>query len=343
MLIRLIGTERVAAEMAQLRAAHPAWFATHPGARATYAIPEPVLSGGSLGTLFDTPTMRAERDFTAACSRREIGGVTPNQLMHYPPFTTKGVVVDDAMAEKMGYSAADRLKIRAASVKAQTSHDRILGVAGRLVTEPIFLRDVASLRAAWEALDVRDRPPLPLVRPAPVSTPPADARPAPASVATVADRVAGLLDRWGLVALYDWHLPLPQGPFLASELPPGAPTEPRQGVRIILPVHYPLHGDDDLLQEIARLQRLNAIELGLPAGIGPVKHFKQHAQILRLIHLETVLRSRFAGKPPRGFVGALCSAGAKELDVGPDTVKRLRKWVAKYRAGRRDGIAQLRD
>jgi hypothetical protein len=31
---------------------------------------------------------------------------------------------------------------------------------------------------------------------------------------------------------------------------PGAPALPKQGVYIFLPLHYPVLGDDDLLQEV---------------------------------------------------------------------------------------------
>ncbi len=172
---------------------------------------------------------------------------------------------------------------------------------------------------------------------------PTDRQLSSAPVTAFIERIADFLNRWGLISLYDWHLPMPQGPLLPSHLPSGAPAEPRQGVWIILPLHYPLQGDDDLLKEIARLQRRNAVDLGLPAGLWPVKHVKQQARFIHLIHLETVLRSRFDGKPPRGFVGMVEHATADHLGVELGTVQRLRKWVTKCRAGNRNSIPRLRD
>ena len=128
-----------------------------------------------------------------------------------------------------------------------------------------------------------------------------------------------------------------------SPLPAGSLAEPSHGVRIFLPLHYPLRGDDNLLRAIASAQSAVARENGLPAGVGPVKHHQQYAQMFRLAHLELVLRGRFVGKRPNGFVTALTGTAAAELGVSDEAVRRLRKWVVACRAGRRSGIPRLQD
>jgi hypothetical protein len=153
------------------------------------------------------------------------------------------------------------------------------------------------------------------------------------------ESLAAHLDRWGLVALADWRLPDPQGPLLPDGLPAGAPASPRHGVRVFVPLHYPLQGDDDLLRTVKEAQRRAAADLGLPAHAAAVAHVGQFAQILRLDLLETTLRGRWPAEPPRGWSALVGRAGAEALGVTEASVRRLRTDIRKLLSGRPPSFA----
>ncbi|MDB5306934.1 MAG: hypothetical protein JWO38_1136 [Gemmataceae bacterium] len=140
--------------------------------------------------------------------------------------------------------------------------------------------------------------------------------------------------------LATWDLPDPQGPLLPNPLPGDALVSPSHGVHIFIPVHYPLQGDDDLLRRVREFQRQQATELGLASGFGGVGHHAQYAQMFRLIHLDRAVRGRFPGRPPRGLVSA---TEAAYLRIGPESVRRLHKWIRTCQAGGRRTISRLRD
>jgi len=327
-----------------LRRNHPDWYKRHlPTPSAFYALPEKAVATQAIAQLFGAPPAAAERDFTALCLKYSAIGVAGYRLLSFPPLVRKPLETGAEYAPSPAWAEVLR-KVSALTAEfTRSTNVRLLGVAGRFVTEPVFLSEVGGLRAAWESLPHADRPAFPLARPIPIAEPPIGEMPAGASSATFSGVLVAFLDRWGLISLVDWHLPLPQGPFLPSLHPAGAIAEPRHGIRIILPIHYPLLGDDALVLRITEMQTQAAKVAGVPAGIGPITHYGQYAKMFRLFHIETAMESRFSGEPPRGYATKLGYAAAAELEVVPATVRRLRKWIEVCRSGGRAEIRELRD
>ena len=114
---------------------------------------------------------------------------------------------------------------------------------------------------------------------------PEESSPAPDEVRSFASDLTSLFDRWGLIGMATWDLPLPQGPLLPSLLAWAArlPYPPR-GSTLILPVHYPLTGDDDLLTVILEQQRFLAERLELDASVAGLPHYKIYARLLEVLH-----------------------------------------------------------
>ncbi len=337
------GLQYAREHLAALKRDHPAWWGRHQNSEALYAIPERAVRSLSLVNLFSQGDLAAEREFARLCRLMSAIGVQSGHAIAYPLLTPGPPAVDVETARVMGWSGRQLAAITRLEAEVGRANERLLGVAGRLVTEPLFLSEVGELKEAWGALPIAERPPLSIDRYVETATELSTGEWAPGSAAAWRRRVNPFLDRWGLASLAGWHLPVPQGPLIPSLLPAGALAEPSHGVRIFLPLHYPLQGDDNLLRAIAAAQSAAALESGLPAGVGPVQHHQQHAQMFRLAHLELVLRCRFAGKCPKGFVTALTGAAAEELELSGEAVRRLRNWIASCRAGRRDVIPRLRD
>jgi hypothetical protein len=110
----------------------------------------------------------------------------------------------------------------------------------------------------------------------------------------------------------------------------------------VLPLHYPLQGDDNLLHQILDFQRQAARQLGLDESLAGLPHFQAYAGLFDVLHLERVIRSRFTGSRPAGFVMALEQAIASALDCSLDSVQKSRKGISACLRGRRDRVAWLR-
>jgi hypothetical protein len=218
---------------------------------------------------------------------------------------------------------------------------RLQGYVGWLLTEPAFLAAAGQLAGRWHALPGHERPPFPLRRlhrhpqAAGLSAPSAPA-------AAFADDTRAFLDHWGLSELATWDLPVPQGPLVPSPLPPGAPGLPAHGVHIVLPLHYPVPGNDDLLQQILDCQRQFARMQALDESLAGLPHSKAYGGMLHVIHVERVARTRLGGgAAPRGFVDRLEKAIAAVLGGSVEQVRKLRKAIADCRRGRRARITWL--
>jgi hypothetical protein len=140
-----------------------------------------------------------------------------------------------------------------------------------------------------------------------------------------------------------WDLPEPQGPLLPNPLLPGAPALPAHGIHLVLPLHYPLQGDEDLLRQVYEFQRQAVRDLGLNESLAGLPHHKAYATMFQIIHLERTARSRLpGGRVFRGFVTHLEGALAGHLGCSIDQVQKYRKAISACRRGRRDRIAWLR-
>ena len=118
---------------------------------------------------------------------------------------------------------------------------------------------------------------------------------------------------------------------------------PRHGVHLILPLHYPLQGDDGLLKQILGFQKQRAREQGLDESLAGLPHYRAYASMLDVLHLERVIRARCcAGRRPQGLVSRIEEAIAAVLDGSLAQVQKLRKAIAACQRGHRARVAWLR-
>jgi hypothetical protein len=286
-------------------------------------------------------------ELTGICSEERLSGVWRPWPVHYelllPPLPLPSL--STLQAQYTDWTARDRANMTEAVRRAATARERLLGVAGWLMTEPAFRAELATVRADYDALPEVYRPVFPLGRVLQLSNClllTADP-PDPTPVEPFRERFTRFLDRWGVCWLATWDLPIPQGPWMPQASTPDSVARPTHGVQVLVPVHYPLQGDDHLLRLIREQQRQQVEDLGLPAGLGGIRHHEQYAQMFRLLHLQQAVFSRFPNARPRGLVSAFEAAATEHLGLSAESVRRLRKWIATCLAGRRRTIPQLAD
>ena len=130
---------------------------------------------------------------------------------------------------------------------------------------------------------------------------------------------------------------------LPNPLPVGAPATPTHGVHVFLPVHYPIQGDDQLIQQIREFQRQEARKLGLDNDFAGIAHHDIYGAMFEIIHLEAAIRSRIGiGGSSHGRMTTIEGAIAESLPLEVGTVQSYRKAISKCRAGGRSQVPFLR-
>lgn len=326
-----------------LQRQHPAWRMASDTTAPLYCLPEAAIdllgrSQGQASALLDAA---AERTFLDLCNAHHAVGCWHSRPVLFSFLTTVAPVPSADQMQALGWGPHEQLLIQRLTRESEETALRLKGYAGWLLTEPAFLEQTRQLAERWNALPEAQRPVFPLGRLSPL---PASLFPLSPSAATSAFQtdLRAMLDRWGLTQLATWDLPQPQGPLLPNPLPPGAPALPAHGVHLVLPLHYPLQGDDNLMRRVLEFQRQFARDQGLDESLAGLAHHRAYAEMFDLLHLERSIRSRAAGHAPRGFVTRVEQALAAGLDISLDAVRQHRKAIAACRRGRRSQIRRLR-
>jgi hypothetical protein len=143
-----------------------------------------------------------------------------------------------------------------------------------------------------------------------------------------------------------WDLPEPQGPLLPAPMAAHAPAMPKHGLNLVLPIHYPLTGTDDLLRQIREQQISLARELNLDISMAGLPHYEAYAQMLQVHLLEITIRSRYGkAKRQQGLVTVMERVVAETLDRSVEQIQKLRKAISTCHAGKRSFVhwLQVRD
>jgi hypothetical protein len=336
------------AQWQAFRHSHSAWAAGFPPGEPVYCLPRPAidqlaLPRGTSPPVLDAPAAAAERDFTGLCRRHPAVGCWRDSPVIYGPLTPPPPEPTPELMRLLNWPRAEQLQLRGALEAAREAALRRKGVPGWLLTEPAYLGQVDDLAARWRALPEARRPPFPLGRALAVPAPPEGSRRAGPVVADFAAALGAFLDRWGLAGLATWDLPDPQGPLLPNLFPAGAPATPAHGVHLVVPLHYPLQGDDGLLRQVFDCQRQAARELGVDESLAGLPHHQAYATLFDVLHLERAIRARLTGRPrPPGLVSRVEAAVAAGLGVSTDAVIKSRKAIAACLRGERARVGWLR-
>jgi hypothetical protein len=326
------------------RQAHPNWPPAG-GAAPLYCLPEPAVrelarAVNKRPAILNKEGARAEREFSRLCIDHFAVGCWEGRPVGYH---LQQVVAPPTTAELQGTGWTPQQQTLALKLArgAVDACQRLKGYAGWLLTDPTFVQEAGALAARWHALPTAKRPTFPLGRtllPRARHLPP---------VALPAHRVLArdvntFLDRWGLTRLATWDLPEPQGPLLPNPLPPNSPALPTPGVHLILPLHYPLQGDDDLLRQVLDFQRQGVRALGLDESLAGLPHHKGYASLFEVLHLERSVLGRLPGRRvPHGFATHVQGALAAGLAVSLAQVQKCRKAISACLRGQRGHVAWL--
>jgi hypothetical protein len=313
-----------------------------------YGLTEPVIDHLERGRhgrppLLDSRAARAERALNDLCRRSHAVGFLDGLPIDYPFLAPPRPLPSEGEMTALGWPPAVCQDIPQLAQRSEGASVRLKGYAGWLLTEPRFLEECRRLDQLWCALPDADRPRFPLWRGQFRPDLPEGHRPTASEAGSAfAREFLVSCERWGLAGMASWDLPHPQGALFTNPLPQGAPAQPRQGLHLFLPIHYPLTGDDDLLGKILREQQVLARQVGLPHSAAGLPHHMAYAKILEVDHWERVLKARFAPKPPRGFIARLEEAIAKALRISVVQVEKYRKAISACRRGMRDQVAILK-
>jgi hypothetical protein len=112
-------------------------------------------------------------------------------------------------------------------------------------------------------------------------------------------------------------------------------------VWVYVPVHYPLRGDDALQHQVSEFQRQQVAGVGIDPSFAGNTHYETYERMFRVLHLERAVLSRLV-HPPRGLVGRIEEGAAAAFGLSVERVQRLRKMIARCRAGKRASVSELR-
>jgi len=289
----------------------------------------------------DSSKVEAERSFTHLCERHQILGVWRHRVIKYHNLTPLEAIRLEQFANIPWLNETTLPAINLGLDRARAARERLLGLAGWLVTDNTFLEELGQLRTAWESLEDDQRPPFPLQRQPPPANVQQQEWPVGAALAAFREQLRLFCNRYGLMSLATWDLPDPQGPFFTDPLGPNSAARPQQGLYLFIPLGYPVQNNDDLLEAIAFQQREMASSMGLNIRLAGFQSHVSFAKAFKIDLLEKAIRSRFPNDP-RGLVSAISAAAATVVEAEESYVKEIRKDIAARRRGNPDHARVLR-
>jgi hypothetical protein len=343
--VKVIGpVHNVLAEWDSFRKAHSAWPAKLGDVSVAYCLPDAAINTlakpfGNRKAFFGELLAAAELDFSKFCTKHHaVGWWQRRHVVHGLLQRSSEPGAEDM--QRAGWTSQQQGAARELIKKADEAAHRCKGVMGWLLTEPAFIAEAASLHHEWLGLPSEYRPTFPFLRTGFADHPRA-ATP-PSGVKDYWLHLGRFLDRWGLIGMATWDLPLPQGPLMPTPLPLDARAMPEHGVHIVLPIHYPIQGDDDLLKQIHQSQQQRARELGLNESFSALRHYRAYSNMFDVLHLERAILSRTGeSKPPFGFRLRVQQAIAGGLNLSTEAVQAYCKMIAACRKGNRSSIGRL--
>ena len=331
------------------REQHADWLTRFPDSP-LYGLPEKSIDrlakpSVRRAALLDGPAVRAEQHLYRLCQQADAVGFDGRRAITYPYLTQTLSLPEQNQFRHLGWSEKDWKSAKALLPKVSKANERLAAYVGWLLTETPFRNALQDLSRRWRELPEDLRPGFPLLRPTVVrvTEAPEGYSEAPDAIRAWVMNFREFCDQWSLIGMATWELPFPQGPLLPAFLPSDSPALSKRMVHLILPIHYHLTGDEDLINTIVEQQRALAIQFGFDPSVAGLPYYIQYARMFKVVHNEGVIRQRYAPEiKSRCAVGALIEAIAEGTSQSVEQVKRLRKIISQCQKGRRSQVERLR-
>ena len=321
---------------------HQGWLQEVKRAGPLYCLPKEVIDSLAQCSrpkcqLLNRQAIKAEQDLARLCGPVRAVGFSEGRFIYYPFLVA-------APAGSSGQpSTAESSWLSSVVSDDEAILERLKGYVGRLVTDPLFMADVAPLSARWQRWSESQRPILPLQRFICANHYPVLVHTATAEQNAFEESFRVFCDRWLLAGMVTWDLPVPRGPVLPAAGQPTLECDPAGMLTLVVPFFYPLLGDDSLPVAIYRRQKADVRQKGLDPDLAGLTHYKAYGHMLAVAHLEQVIMNRYGhGKHPYGVVSQVEEALHHVLGVGLDQIKKFRKAISACRRGKRAGLKWLR-
>jgi len=318
------------------------WLDVFGSSNPLYCLPQKAIDCLAREKLDDSPLMAskaiaAEKALASLCHLAPAVGFASGRFIFYP-----------LLGSSIKGDANDTLKLKSSrlwspAIVQESIRERLKGYAGRLITYPAYLKDVASLKALWNAWPDTRRPILPLARSICTNDYPVLVHTGSSEQNAFETDFQAFCDKWLITGLATWDLPVPKSPVLPGEQCTSHESLLAGMLTLNIPFFFPLVERDSILATIYEEQRKVAEGKGLLPELSAISHYKAYGRLLEAAHIEYVILSRFGpGQPRRKLVGSVEKALGAVLSVSPDQVKKLRKAISASRRGKHASIAWLK-
>jgi hypothetical protein len=242
--------------LTSFRKKYPGWLEEWEKAGALYRLPIKTIRAlqkppEGRSPVMDDRNCEIETAFTDLCDQTNAIGYWNGGFInvHYLR-SKKSLSISPAQRDLLNWTPTQVIQAERLSQRGDSISARLKGVAGWLITDPEFIRARDDQASRWGKLPADSRP-LMISRSLKLSARPQSDSESPEEVIQFQEDLNAFLDKWGLMQMLTWDLPAPQGPLLpATSSVSDAPSIPKHGIHLVLPLHYPLTGNDDLLHHI---------------------------------------------------------------------------------------------
>jgi hypothetical protein len=323
--------------------ANTKWFREIEQAQAAYALPPQTTEYLRISGTLPEAAVRLEQAFWSICAQSNAHGVFAGVPFSSPFLSERLPLPLSGQLASIGLSEDQIAAILEAERKAASTHERLKGYLGWLLTEPVFLQERDQLRDSWVGLPEKLPGELRLAASVTLGQPMPDSAPVDDQVRRFQTSLDAFLRKWSLVQLTTWDLPLPQGPQIPSPLPSNSPASNFDAIWAAIPLHYPLRNDDGFLDAVQSEQLALAEIKGIDRSAAGLSHHGRYATMFAVQHWERVLSHRLALHKTKGAVTIIIAALATQLGISEDEIRKLRKMISLCRRGRRQEVKELQE
>jgi hypothetical protein len=344
-LVRLSEVKAGGKLFADFCAKHSDWIALKNQDAPVYRLPEVLVSSLARpkhrkGPIITKQQAATEIAFSRLCDNLNGVGFHEGTAISYPYLQTRPEGPAPEVMKQLGCTAEQQTAMGELLARTQNMQHRLKGYVGWLVLDPDFCAARDRLIQIWNSLSAHDRPRFPLTS---IIAVPGNSLQEVTSEELIyfQNELRGFLTHWGLTGMATWDLPMPQGPLIPALMSRSAPSMPKHGLHIVLPVHYPLTRDDLLVEQIRFEQEQIAAEAGLDLSIAGLSHFDSYGKMFEVYHLESIVHQRY-GRKGGGFVLTLENCLADHFGVALTQLQKWRNAISAIRRGKRSRIPWLR-